>query len=347
MCIYTPPNCLQVNTEYLNTLKVLAAFAVLVYHVVKPLVSFHSLALSDFERNTCLVFYNLLNWHVPVFVMITGALLLNPEKEITILKLFKKYISRIIFALFVFGFPFAFLEIYFDAHYQFNIKQIYYAFVNIFDQNRMWDHMWYLYMVIGLYLVIPLIKGFISYAEKSTVEYILILLFIFTSIIPYFERILGFRFFISIPVNSIYVFYLIFGYYLHNYKVMLNCKLLVFLLSLFIISVVLSIINIHAGTIIQLGYDSPFVILAASVIFCLVRQRNKFSKITNVLSFLCFGIYLIHPLFINFLYKFLKLIPERYPLIMDVFITGIVTIILSIGFTFYARKINIIRKYLL
>jgi surface polysaccharide O-acyltransferase-like enzyme len=333
------------NTEYFNTLRSLAAFAVLAYHVVEPLVAFHSLALSSFEENACIIFYNLLTWHVPVFVMITGALLLNPDKDITISKIFKKYFLRVILALFVFGFPFAFLEIFFDSHYQFNAKQIYHAFINVFDPTKTWDHMWYLYMIAGLYLVIPIIKGFISYAEKPTVEYALLVLFVFTSIIPCFERVIGFKFFISIPINSVYVFYLLLGHYLHRYEVMTKKKSLV-LLGIFGISVVLSITS-DAGRIIKLGYASPFIILGACAVFCLARSRNKKSKISSALSPLCFGIYLIHPLFINIAYKFLKLVPEKYPLAVVVFITGMATIVLSIGFSFYARKISIVRKYLL
>ena len=44
-----------------------------------------------------------MNWAVPVFFMITGALLLNPLKEITIEKSVEKYAMRIFYPLFFWG----------------------------------------------------------------------------------------------------------------------------------------------------------------------------------------------------------------------------------------------------
>ncbi len=52
-----------------------------------------------------------MNWAVPIFLMITGILLLDKEKKITYHDCIKKYSKRILLALIVFGIPFSMLEI--------------------------------------------------------------------------------------------------------------------------------------------------------------------------------------------------------------------------------------------
>lgn len=53
----------------------------------------------------------LMNWAVPIFLMITGALLLNEKKIITYKDCITKYCKRMVLALFIFGIPFSMLEI--------------------------------------------------------------------------------------------------------------------------------------------------------------------------------------------------------------------------------------------
>jgi surface polysaccharide O-acyltransferase-like enzyme len=97
--------------------------------------------------------------------MITGVLFLNPEKDITLEKMLKKYVFRIVLAIILFGIPYCFMEIIFDANMVFNIGQIGVAILNAV-QGKSWDHIWYLYMIAGLYLCIPLIKIFINFLYK-------------------------------------------------------------------------------------------------------------------------------------------------------------------------------------
>jgi surface polysaccharide O-acyltransferase-like enzyme len=51
----------------------------------------------------------LIRWAVPIFIMISGYLLLDPKKDITIKKIIK-YINRMILILLTFGFFYCILE---------------------------------------------------------------------------------------------------------------------------------------------------------------------------------------------------------------------------------------------
>ena len=121
-------------------------------------------------------------WAVPVFLMITGALLLNPEKDITYKKCFL-YARRILLALVLFGTTFA-LVMMVGSHQPINIGQ---ALLQVFE-DKSFAHLWYLYILIGLYLTLPVIKGFINSASRETLGTLLLVLFVFDFIADYSGR---------------------------------------------------------------------------------------------------------------------------------------------------------------
>jgi surface polysaccharide O-acyltransferase-like enzyme len=339
------------KTGYLDVLRVYACVAVIVFHVFSNIVSSCGSSLTSFEKYICVILRNTWLWHVPTFVMISGVLFLSREKEISVGSLFKKYIRRIILALIIFGFIFAFMEIFFYALYKFYKNQIGMAIFNVF-QGKLWDHMWYLYMIIGLYILIPMIKVFVNYADKKTLEYILIVLFIFTSVIPTLQNVFQFKFGIYIPINSVFVFYLLFGHYIHKYNVCINNKLLylmavLYLLYLFLVSINNNFVT-EEGSIVGLyGNISPLVIMITFCIFCYIRQNVLSNRVYEFISPQTFGMYLIHPLFLNIFFKFIKFTPEKYSLINVIIIITTVTILFSLLFSIIARKIKIIKKYVL
>lgn len=51
---------------------------------------------------------------VPVFIMISGALFLNPSKEVGFGLFGRKYVKRIVSALVIFGLPMCLIETYFS-----------------------------------------------------------------------------------------------------------------------------------------------------------------------------------------------------------------------------------------
>jgi surface polysaccharide O-acyltransferase-like enzyme len=339
----------QQATGYLNVLRVYACIAVIIFHVFANIVNSFGSSLTEFEKYICVILNNIWLWHVPSFVMISGVLFLDKNKEISASKIFK-YVFRIILALIIFGLPFAFMELFFNAHYQFNIEQIGMAILNVF-QGKLWDHMWYLYMIIGLYILLPLFKIFVDYTSKKNLEYILIILFVFTSVIPTLKNIFPYEFGVYIPINSVFVLYLLLGHYVHQYNLCINNKLLFLISLLYLLYMILISLNnnfISGDSIIGLnGNISPLVVIITLCIFCFIRQNVSSNKIYDFISPLIFGMYLIHQLFLNVFFKFIKFTPEKYPLIVVVVCMPIITVICSFLFSMIARKIKIIKKYVL
>ena len=90
-------------------------------------------------------------WAVPVFFMITGALLL--DKKISYKDIFSKYIKKIAIVLLVFGTTFAFVKQYALTRV-FSNELINNTLLSVLEDTG-FGHLWYLYVLIGLYLLLP------------------------------------------------------------------------------------------------------------------------------------------------------------------------------------------------
>ena len=51
------------------------------------------------------------------------------------------------------------------------------------------SHLWYLYAMIGIYLVLPLLKRFTDTCSKELLDYILAVLFVMDFCIPFYNRL--------------------------------------------------------------------------------------------------------------------------------------------------------------
>ena len=262
------------RVEYLDLLKVISAFAVIIIHVLSPVVAFYSENITSGELIIYKTIRYFCSWTVPCFVMITGALLLNTNKEIGYKLLLRKYLLRIIYAIILFGFFYAWLEIIFNEK-TISLFQLPIVFYNILT-NKLWDHMWYLYMLIGLYLILPILKGFIRNVRDSDFIFILIVLFISNSILPWVTSLFNISLGIQIQTASIYIFYTLIGYYLSINK-KINKKLSLILIFIPLVFDFLISCNICKWTNYsnEFSYNSPMVVMMAIGIFSLIQNYTK------------------------------------------------------------------------
>ena len=116
---------------------------------------------------------------VPLFVMLTGALLLQPKKADEPLRVFfKKRWNRI-------GIPVLFWGAIFFA-WDFTVKGQAITSTYIFQGVLAgpYVHFWYVYLLVGLYLITPLLRVLVAHAEWRIIRYFLALWFVGTGIIP-------------------------------------------------------------------------------------------------------------------------------------------------------------------
>ncbi len=336
------------DTMYLDVARVVSCFAVVMIHVLCTPIVFCQNDYSAVELFIVKSLRNSLNWCVPIFVMISGILFLNPEKEIPIKKLFGKYIKRLFIVIITFGTLYALMEIVFNER-KFEPLQILEALRNAI-LGKSWNHMWYIYMAIGIYMISPALKIFVSNAEDKIILYTLTIIFVFSSILPFASIFFDFENYF--PQISIYIFYMIFGYAIHYRKLELKTNHSLFIIAGFCVYVSLLQTNDffyieNNAALLGTAYSSPFTLITAWAVFSLCKKAKSQSKFIRFLSPLTFGIYVLHPIPINFCYKVMHLTVEKYAFFPSLLAVTITTFLFSILGTFILRCIPFVRKNIL
>lgn len=200
---------------FANVLKIMASFAVVMIHV--SAIEWYKTDGNTPEWMAMNIYDSICRWSVPIFVMVTGMLLLPEEKEITIGKVFTKYIKKVVILLVFWSLCFSFLTIILEGKEITDLKVI---FNNMIYGNY---HLWYLYMLIGLYLITPFVKLITKSDNKKIVEYFCVLWFLFECFLGTFlgiqkeSQIQLVVSYMHISFVLEYVGYYLLGYYLNTY----------------------------------------------------------------------------------------------------------------------------------
>ena len=338
--------------SYIEILRLISTLAVVMIHVTMTEVV--NSTIEEIGRIDYAIYsagYALSRWAVPVFIMITGSLLLNPEKEISSKKL-RGYIVRMILVLATFGTVFSAMEIIFSESLGEWYLLIPKSILRVIE-NQSWDHLWYIYLIIGLYLLTPFTKAAIKNLKESQLLFLIILLYIINYVCPAFNIIFNIN--ISdfwIAANGYYAYYLT-GYYLsiENNRIFAKRKIL-YIIAIFSM---LFMIGCDSIRIILYGAYSewlrnanPLVPLIAVAVFVFIKSVVKPEHIINnvcsKINYCSFGIYLIHPFFINIIYKVIGITPRRFPIILGIFFFWILIFGLSWLGTLILKKVPGIRN---
>lgn len=350
------------RTLYFDILRILATFAVILLHSCSEFWEENNFNTDWNVRN---IYDSAVRWCVPIFVMISGALFLNPEKHISIKKLYTKNTVRIIVAFFLWS------TIYSAYNFFINNDHNLIGFaLNIFYGPF---HFWFLYMIIGVYITIPILRQIAQ--NKTATKYFLIMAFVFTFILPLSLSItskllptiisnggsivsLLYHYFESLDLALFagYSGYFLLGYYLNANK----CKYTNLIYTIGI----LSFIAIVGGTVLSFyifgefkdflyKYLTPFVLFEAIAVFLFVKNltpRIKFStKAINMItkiSNMCFGIYLVHIL-VLWLLSHYGISTNKFSTIISIPTISILVFAISLFISSCLYKIPFCRKYMM
>ncbi len=337
-------------------LRIFATVAVVVNHVCAGLFNNYSVAeLGRFDGAFLNATYTLVSWGVPVFLMITGALLLNPEKEVTIPKI-KKYILRMFAVLLTFGACYSVMELVFDGA-PISIKTFFGGYLNMLE-GKSWSHMWYVYMIISLYIITPALKPMIKSISEKSLDWIMIALFIGNVCIVTVNDIFGTDLYSYMQFGSYLMWYMM-GYYLvYRVQPMLrNRSVNTVIVSAAVLGVssvaryalVMGSVFLN-GTVSKIGFGSGILQFAQSVaIFVLVTEIGNckemaFPKVCKNLCKCSFSIYLIHPVLINVLYKVLKFTPQNFMICLGIAVMFIIVFAASWTIANIMVRIPLLKK---
>lgn len=340
-------------THYLSVLKCIGMFSVICIHTFCTPFSYWSEQYSSIGMFLSYFLTNGLRaWAVPIFVMVSGSLFLDKSREISFSKLYGKYLLRLVFTLLTFGMIFALMERVFNAR-TFSINMILLALLDVYTGN-LWDHLWFVYMIIGLYIITPFLKTYIEKANENDIKYLLAVLFIFDCIVPFFNSITKVKFGFYIPVSSIWLFYYFLGYALRFEIIYINNTMA----SLFIFAGLLwcafgqflpEMTKIEGAFLRYAGTNDLVAVFMATGIFALVKENcsSRTNFIDTFINPMSFGVYVLHALFINFVLKVVHFTPEKHSYLLVWAIVFFVTSIGCVITVWILRKIPFVKKYIL
>lgn len=297
----------ETRVIYLEYLRVIAMLSVVLLHVTSKaisLVEVHTTAWHIYNFCRCFC-----KWGVDIFIMISGALFLNPKRNITIKKIYKKYVSRVVLILVIWSLAYAVYPVIRDLLFGIEISWDE-RFPNVVRNFVLGNyHLWYLYMLIGLYMLTPFLKEIVK--KRENMIYYLVLSAIFTVLLPLFSNIEKMELLVSflnqIHLNMVtgYTFIYVLGYYLsiHDFspKQVLGFKILCvleLLLTIFLTE------TSDKGLFLIDGVFSVGIIVISICLFVICKYSKWISKgvlstIIMVLSEYSLGIYLIHAFFVH------------------------------------------------
>ncbi|MEG1430502.1 MAG: acyltransferase family protein [Oscillospiraceae bacterium] len=316
------------RVAYADLLRVAATLAVIVLHCCATWLQ--GSPVGSTYWNILNVFDSMVRWCVPVFVMLSGMFLLDPKKSVSLSSLFFNHILRSVVALVFWGTAYAFYDNW-QGFNSISLPWVLSVLKSVLLGNTHY-HLWFLYMIIGLYLLTPILRAFIKGASRRDLHYFLIFAFLAASLIPtlldlrpsatlslYYAR-LGLHFLAGYA--GLYVA----GYYLKTYTLGRITEFVIYLLGIAGTVVTICgtlVLSKQDGALSSIFYEylSPNVVFMSVAVFVLFRyvlgvseERSRRQRLGGVAK-ITFGIYLVHDFFLILLRHFGLLQPALTPLI--------------------------------
>ncbi|MBQ3126193.1 MAG: acyltransferase [Clostridia bacterium] len=197
---------------HLDLLRLFAAFCVIALHVLAP---WHS-SLPDFGTRTWHV-VNILNevtrTGVPLFLMLTGCLLLPSPSTREFGPFYRRRLSRILI-------PFAVWDVVYFVVYRVEAGQplSLRAFVDELLNQGSAYHFWYVYTLAAIYLLLPFLARALEGCTNRQIFWLVILAAFPATLRIFFNITTPFYLYLTEPLMEGYLGYVILGYWLSRIK---------------------------------------------------------------------------------------------------------------------------------
>lgn len=301
---------------YADLLRTFATLAVVVLHLAGSQMGAAEVSSRDWQVFN--IYDGLARWCVPVFVMLSGMFMLDPDRSLPLSKLFFHNAPRVLACLLVYGTLYAWL----DRGQPLSWAGVWSALNDVLRGETHY-HLWFIFMILGLYLVTPVLRAFCKGAGPADFYWFFVVAFFFASLLP-----LAFRMWpnatnlvkvwydkLDVQLVMGYVGYYVAGYYLRAYTIGRLAEAIVYALGVLGAIVTVwgtALLSRQVGGLADMlyGYFAPNVVFSSVAVVVLFRyvlgvseERSRRQRLSGMAR-ISFGIYLIHDLFIMLLRSF-------------------------------------------
>lgn len=280
-------------------------------------------------------------WIIPIFVMISGIFMLDPNKNITIKNVWSKRILRLFSAYVVWWLIYSLFSV-----------SINYACGNSISLANFvpFAHLWFLPMMMGVYIILPILR--LINADKKVAKYFLIVWFITTSI-EFFLHFAGYPMDKIRPLYFIYFYsgYMFLGYYLfhgnfsiHERRLVYLCGFLAFLVA---VGGTIALSKFQSNSLLFTQNIGPCIVLMSVMVFCMfkdlfMKERQWATRLIEYVNKDLFGIYLVHLIWVEIYMYLLSHLGINW--ILLTFIVSLLTFVSSLYMVKLIRRIPYLHK---
>lgn len=247
---------------YIDELRAIAILSVILCHTAGTYRPF----IYDNLKLAVPGFLNLVGFiGVPLFFMISGALLLN--RDYTLSEFFKKRFTRILYP-FIFFMVITLLLQHFvlGAHTSQLIKIF-------FGSDR---YTWFVWVIMGIYLFLPVINSFVKEYGLRGVEYFLAIWFV-TVILNTAGLYPFYRFDLSYFAN--FIGYFVLGYYITNKEFNISDKkMMIFSIILFVVTILCNYYMSMHHLLPESKYMCIFTVLSSMAVYLFFKAISSYSE---------------------------------------------------------------------
>jgi len=295
---------------------------------------------------------------VPLFVILSGALLLQPSKTNEPIRVFlKKRFNRI-------GLAFLFWSAVYLV-WAFLVTQTPVTLDNVVEGalyslfSGSYYHFWFLYLIAGLYLLTPILRKIVSVKDPKILKYLILLWFIDVAVVPIIQLITGYSLNDTVFVVGGFIGYFVLGVYLQRVKVRSSILHVLFFLSFIFTIASTWFLHFHFQSIGQnyffFGYLSMNVMLASVTMFLLLSKltvnwsRNIHPLVTRVVHAIgknTLPIYMFHLIVMETLqrgYLGFKLSLTVMNPVIGIPVMTVVTLFITFGLILLMKKVPVLR----
>jgi surface polysaccharide O-acyltransferase-like enzyme len=293
--------------------------------------------------------------------MLSGALLLQPSKAGEPIRVFlKKRLARIGVA-FVFWSAIYIVWSYYVDHASLSA----YSITQSILRGGPYYQFWYIYLLMGLYLITPILRVVVNYSDRKLMRYFIILWFVTAFVPPLLQLITGLAVDNTLLLFGGYIGYFVLGTYLIGVDV--KTKILKILLAAGVILTFLGLYMMNfpfhsSGNYYFFdGYMSMTVILASVAAFLLLSKVRRdwpgnskpwFNRLVHAISENTLPIFFLHPLILDIINRAalgiqtssLTMPLPIYVPIAAVPIAAVSTLFICLGLILAMKKVPVIKR---